>query len=232
MSRRGYGASEQTVNGYGIDTLAGDILAVINALHIDKVILIGHSIAGDEITKFASSYPDRVDKVVYLDAAYDHTNVSTLLSHLPAFPNITAQDSSSLLNFKGFLERVMGVSMPDEELRNTIVFSSDGKYQKDVTPRSIEGLITNGIEHPDYKDMRCSALAIYAVPRSVNQLFPFYSKLTECIIFPYRNCRNFFKQDNPEYFELFASSPPAALCDYNEPAFAWFLSYSKDTLAD
>ena len=64
ISRRGYGASEQTDTGYGIDTLTRDILSVIDALGIDKVILIGHSIAGDEITNFSSKYPNRVLKVV------------------------------------------------------------------------------------------------------------------------------------------------------------------------
>ncbi|MBC7409760.1 MAG: alpha/beta hydrolase, partial [Arcicella sp.] len=60
MSRRGFGASEQTSSGYRIDTLAMDILAVTKALNFDKIILIGHSIAGDEISKFASTYPDKV----------------------------------------------------------------------------------------------------------------------------------------------------------------------------
>lgn len=71
MTRRGFGTSEQTSTGYSIDTLAKDILAVVDALHLDKVIVIGHSIAGDEISKFASSYPNRVEKIVYLNAAHD-----------------------------------------------------------------------------------------------------------------------------------------------------------------
>ena len=82
ISRRGYGGSEQTQTGYGIDTLAKDILAVVDALGLAKVILIGHSIAGDEITTFASSYPARMVKVIYLDAAYDHSN----LAEFPPFP--------------------------------------------------------------------------------------------------------------------------------------------------
>lgn len=38
MTRRGFGASEQTSNGYRIDTLFMDILAVSKALNFDKVI--------------------------------------------------------------------------------------------------------------------------------------------------------------------------------------------------
>ncbi|CAA9500978.1 MAG: hypothetical protein AVDCRST_MAG96-1969 [uncultured Segetibacter sp.] len=177
MSRRGYGASEQTANGYGVDTLANDIFTVTKALQLNKVILIGHSIAGDEISKFASSYPGSVDKVIYLDAAYDRTNLDSFNSHMPAFPNPTTQDSSSLQSIKNFMARTTGISMPDEELKNTIVFSSDGRYQKHITPDFIPALILKGVERPDYKNIKCAALAIYAVSTSVNQLFPFYASL-------------------------------------------------------
>jgi non-heme chloroperoxidase len=177
MSRRGYGASEQTANGYGVDTLANDILAVTKALQLNKVILIGHSIAGDEISKFASSYPDRVDKVIYLDAAYDRTNLDSLNSHMPAFPEPTTQDLSSLESIKNFRAKTEGISIPDEELKNQIVFSSDGSFQKLVTPEFIPALILKGVERPDYKNITCPALAIYAISGSVNQLFPFYPSL-------------------------------------------------------
>ena len=178
MTRRGYGASEQTANGYRIDTLSMDILAVTKALNLDKVILIGHSIAGDEISKFASSYPDKVDKVIYLDAAYDRTNLmTTLMPYMPAFPNPTAKDSSSMDNLKAFTANTMGVTMPDEEMKNTSVFSKDGKYQKDVTPGEIQGQIMSGVEPPNYKSINCPALSIYAIATSINTFFPFYDSL-------------------------------------------------------
>ena len=46
MTRRGFGASVQIPFGYHIDTLIRDILAVTKALNLDKIILIGHTIAG------------------------------------------------------------------------------------------------------------------------------------------------------------------------------------------
>jgi pimeloyl-ACP methyl ester carboxylesterase len=51
--------------------LVEDIRAFLDAMHIDRVDLIGHSIAGVEMTRFAAKYPVRVRHVVYLDAAYD-----------------------------------------------------------------------------------------------------------------------------------------------------------------
>ena len=179
MTRRGFGASELTTNGYSIDTLANDVLAVVNALQLDKVILIGHSIAGDEISKFASSYPDRVEKIVYLDAAHDRMNLMALYANMPSYPNPTTTDFASLPNFKSFIARVYGVSLPDDELKNTRVFGKDGRYEKEVTPGFVPGLIIQGLQHPNYKGIECPALAIYATPNSVAQLFPFYTTLDD-----------------------------------------------------
>jgi pimeloyl-ACP methyl ester carboxylesterase len=146
-------------------------------LHLGKVILIGHSVAGEEISKFASSYPNRVEKIVYLDAAADRTNLMSLYANMPNIPNPTTNDSASLSNFKNFVSRVYGVSFPDDELKNTRVFAKDGKYEKEVTPGFVQGLIIKGVQHPNYQGIECPALAIYAAPTSVTQLFPFYETL-------------------------------------------------------
>jgi len=180
MTRRGFGASEQTANGYRIDTLAMDILAVTKALNLDKVILIGHSIAGDEVSKFASSYPDKVDKVIYLDAAYDRTNLMALLMpYIPAFPKPTAKDSSSMDNLKAYWANTMGVTTPDEEIKSTNVFSKDGKYQKEVTPAEIPERIWSGLEQPDYKSIDAPALSVYTTVSSVYTMVPFYDSLDD-----------------------------------------------------
>ena len=61
---------------------------VLDSLHLDKVTLVGHSIAGDELTAFAGTYPERVDRLVYFDAAFDHSNLVPVLSLVPASPPI------------------------------------------------------------------------------------------------------------------------------------------------
>lgn len=105
------GASEQTASGYSTDTLAMDILAVTKALNLNKVILIGHSIADDEISKFASTYPDKVEKVIYLDAAYDHKSIwPTLVQYMPAFPKLTAADTSSSDGLKAYYKKIVGIT--------------------------------------------------------------------------------------------------------------------------
>jgi pimeloyl-ACP methyl ester carboxylesterase len=71
VTRRGQPPSDQPPTGYDPRTLAEDIRAFLDAMGIDKVTLAGYSIAGVEETLFASRYPERVSRLVYLDALGD-----------------------------------------------------------------------------------------------------------------------------------------------------------------
>lgn len=72
FTRRGAEPSEKPPTGYDQPTLANDIRVLMDVEGIRRATLIGHSIAGAEMTTFAASYPDRVTALVYLDAAYDY----------------------------------------------------------------------------------------------------------------------------------------------------------------
>jgi pimeloyl-ACP methyl ester carboxylesterase len=51
--------------------LVDDIRAFLDQKKIKRVTLVGYSLAGNELTEFATQYPKRVTNLVYLDAAYD-----------------------------------------------------------------------------------------------------------------------------------------------------------------
>jgi pimeloyl-ACP methyl ester carboxylesterase len=70
ITRRGFGASSAPPSGYGADRLGDDVIAVFDALKLDKPVLVGHSISGEELSSVGSRHPDRVAGLVYLDAAY------------------------------------------------------------------------------------------------------------------------------------------------------------------
>lgn len=78
ITRRGFGASDAPASGYTVDRFASDVVAVLDALQLDRPILAGHSVAGDELTAIAGRYSDRIGGLVYLDAAYDRSNVKNL----------------------------------------------------------------------------------------------------------------------------------------------------------
>jgi pimeloyl-ACP methyl ester carboxylesterase len=71
LTRRGQGLSDKPESGYGTSTLTEDIKTFLDALGVERVTLVGYSLAGNELTEFAGVYPQKVAKLVYLDAAYD-----------------------------------------------------------------------------------------------------------------------------------------------------------------
>ena len=75
ITRRGFGASSKPTTGYSTASLADDILRVLDALKIDKPVLIGHSVAGDEMSSIGARRSDRIAGLIYLDAASDRTYV-------------------------------------------------------------------------------------------------------------------------------------------------------------
>jgi non-heme chloroperoxidase len=71
ITRRGFGKSSApppTEENYAADRLGDDVLAVIDALKIDRPVLAGHSIAGEELSSIGSRYPEKVAGLIYLDA--------------------------------------------------------------------------------------------------------------------------------------------------------------------
>ena len=71
FTRRGTAPSERTATGYDLVTLTEDLGALLDVLNLGRVHLVGHSIAGAEMTEFATLHPERVASLVYIDAALD-----------------------------------------------------------------------------------------------------------------------------------------------------------------
>jgi pimeloyl-ACP methyl ester carboxylesterase len=69
ITRRGFAPSSVPTSGYLSDSLADDVLAVLDSLHLERPVLVGHSIAGQELSSIGSRRPERVAGLVYLDAA-------------------------------------------------------------------------------------------------------------------------------------------------------------------
>ena len=71
LTRRGHGDSDYPETGYDADTLTEDICQFMDQLNIEKAILAGHSLAGVELTHLAATYPNRIEKLIYLEALDD-----------------------------------------------------------------------------------------------------------------------------------------------------------------
>jgi non-heme chloroperoxidase len=65
--RRGFGKSSQPVTGYDYDTFADDLGALMKALNLHDVTLVGHSMGTGEVTRYIARYgSDRVAKGVLI----------------------------------------------------------------------------------------------------------------------------------------------------------------------
>lgn len=145
ITRRGFGASGYSATDHPADRLGDDVLAVINALKLKRPILIGHSIAGVELSSVANSHPERVAGVVYLDAAYSYAfdngkGASAMDAQKLQGPRPPPPGEADLASFSAlqkYYERVNGFRFPEAELR----------AQRDSTP---EGGVGKQLDLPGY----------------------------------------------------------------------------------
>jgi len=181
ITRRGFGRSSQPPDSDAA-MLVSDLRIVLDSLRLSKVILLGHSIAGEELTGFAGSYPDRCEALIYLDAAYDRSGTSALkaLAKLPwpARPPMTSADSASVAAVKAYYERTDGVRMLEGDARAVFRFDSAGRFVfEDSLAKSMVGRLVGHLPPPAYQRLTCPSLAIYAVPDSPGAAVPWYKLL-------------------------------------------------------
>jgi non-heme chloroperoxidase len=156
LTRRGFGETERPKTGYELATRVEDIRSFLDALKIDRANVVGHSLAGDEMTLLATRYPLRVIKMVYLDAAYDRSKAFDCAMNPPGgMPPMFKRLLMEALNCPGAAE-VTVTDMPPPDVYNVFV----------STMRSSSAF------HPDYTRVRVPALAIYSDIEKPEMLMP------------------------------------------------------------
>jgi non-heme chloroperoxidase len=169
LTRRGYGKSDKPATGYDIGTLVEDLRRFLDALKINHVILVGHSFAGVEMTRFSELFPDRVDKLIYLECAYtfDQPGTMEVLGQIDSLtPHPTDADRA---NFPALL-RWFQNNRPgwndscESDLRNTRIVTSDGYSSHGSTPDSVDDALVQvaGETHRDYSKLKMPVLAFFA----------------------------------------------------------------------
>lgn len=169
ITRRGFGASVYPGSDYGADRLGDDILAVLDSLKLLRPVLVGHSLAGEELSSIASRFPDRVAAVIYLDAAYPYAfdnGKGASMDELrrgggPRPPTPAPDDLASFSALTKWMERMNGFPLPEAELRQIYDSTSDGRVGKRRVPPGAAGL-ASGMKK--FATIPVPALVIFAVP--------------------------------------------------------------------
>jgi pimeloyl-ACP methyl ester carboxylesterase len=181
ITRRAHGRSSAPPTGYGFTRLAEDVVRVLDDMTVVRPVIVGHSFAGEEMHVLGARYPEKLAGLVYLDAAFnrgdnsDDAAYSAAAKGLPAPPAPTPPDMASFAALRSYLERTQGAAGPEAHLRARFVAKPDGSIGGQWSPDApIRQEITREMRaaYTPYNPerIRVPALAVYAVPRSVDDL--------------------------------------------------------------
>jgi non-heme chloroperoxidase len=134
ITRRGFGASGYADPINVGDRLGEDVLAVIDALKLDKPILVGHSVAGAELSWIANAHPGRIAGVVYVEAGYSYAfdngkgaaTADMMKLQAPQAPPPGTADLASFQALQKYEARMDGFEFPEGELREERQTNPDG----------------------------------------------------------------------------------------------------------
>ena len=179
VTRRGFGGSSVPTSGYDFPRMAMDVIRVIDELHLDRPVIAGHSAAGEEMHILGARYLDKIAGLVYLDAAFNRADGSedydSVARTLPRAPNPQASDLASVSALQAFQKRVWGTAQPVAQIRNRYTIDGDESLSPAPGPPPVvRQAIAKALQqtatafNPD--PIRITAVALYAVPKSVSDL--------------------------------------------------------------
>jgi non-heme chloroperoxidase len=174
ITRRGFGASSRPApaNGnYSADHLGDDVVAVMKALHIERPVLVGHSLAGQELSSIGSRFPEKVSGLIYLDAATDfalddpkHPLLAVEMNDIKR--RIDEIEAGGVDEKKKLLELEAAVGRFETVLHQD---NAEIANMPPLPPRSpISAALNFGMQK--YTSIPVPALAIYACPHNWDRL--------------------------------------------------------------
>lgn len=125
ITRRGFGASSKPApesDNYSADRLGDDVLAVMDALKLERPVLVGHSIAGEELSSIGSRYPAKVAGLIYLDAGYGYAY----------YDEIHGEAIFDLFQLKKQLDQFTAGQVPDQRRAMQEMAAAVSRFNQDL----------------------------------------------------------------------------------------------------
>jgi pimeloyl-ACP methyl ester carboxylesterase len=176
ITRRGFGASSRPSSGYDDQRLADDVLRALEEAKIEKPVLIGHSMAGGEMTTLARQHSDRISGLVYLDAIADLEDEppadkewSDLQQKMPSalFPQPVCEpvDKTTFAAFRRTRTCPFGFMLPESEAHNQFE-SVDGRVGPAKSPGWVmQAIGQQQVYRKDYSNIHVPVLVLMESPR-------------------------------------------------------------------
>lgn len=175
ITRRGYGLSSKPERGYSVPELSEDVWRVVQSLKLSKPVVIGHSMAGSELSFLGQKHSAQLGGLIYLDANADPMDFPWSNAEFRALtmksmkgaaapPQRTSADNSSVEAYRAYQRRTGIFPFPAAEIRNMYEMNPDGSVGKNRTPPFVSHEIDDGSIRKDYTGINCPVLALIAVP--------------------------------------------------------------------
>jgi non-heme chloroperoxidase len=176
VTRVGFGESDHPEqDGYDLASRVAHIKETLDTLSISRVVLVGHSLGGDEITAFAGTYPERTAGLIYLDAAIDHTAAFRWQELFRQFaagaPTPGATDLASATAFRQFLFRTQNALSPIGEVLAMTTRDTTGVITGQRAPPRVFSRIQAETVSPAFAKVKAPALALYS-DSGADEMFP------------------------------------------------------------
>jgi len=198
-SKRGHGKSETTDSLYDNSTLVSDLKLLLDSLNINKANLLGWSMAGNEITEFATRYPERTSRLIYFESGYDLSDEAFRTIHKTVH-QFLQPDSLVLQSIDAYREWYHHLWFGDIEwnpvleanLIASTLINPDGSVTIIPNDYVSKLLLESAMSyHRDYKKIKCPVLAIYTKsffypPGKDEGTVNIYKNMEENVINPWR----------------------------------------------
>lgn len=179
LTRRGFGRSSLPATGYDNARLVADVVAVMDSLQIQGAILVAHSFGGAELNGLATHQPDRVRGLIYLDGGFDFAELygdSAWVSTPIPRPARGSDHDGSPAAEAAYMSHLVGPGYPESEVRAS-AFASAAQPAPGFSRDSLATWLMRGTPRITLSDIPAPVLAIYGVPATVEQKYPWYSTL-------------------------------------------------------
>jgi non-heme chloroperoxidase len=185
ITRRGFGASSKpapTNENYNSDRLGDDVLTVIEALKLDRPFLVGHSVAGEELSSVGSRHPEKISGLIYLDAGmgyayYDPGAGWIVLDMLDLKKKLALFQEGAFPDEKQFVHDMLAATLQfEKDLQQMIKETPDLPAPPTPPLPSRRPPIPAAILFGEQKYTKIDApiLAIFAIPHDLGPRFKDY----------------------------------------------------------
>ena len=170
-ARRGHGLSDAPLGPYDAATLTEDFRQLVDHLGVQRMSVLGWSMGGNEGTTFAGQYPERVDKLIYLDGGYDWSTPvffkafgDILAANSPGAPDMRSLDAVRSWYHSAWPGKAVPWSSGLEAyIRDLTQPDADGTlHLKPDDQASAAVFATLGNWKRDYSKVQAPVLALYA----------------------------------------------------------------------